>query len=146
MLAQNFKTPADLRLTDEQHRALVAVLGMLERGELKHHWTVEALKTEAEALRKYGLVRVDPAKMYADYNFGMDTWDCGTARCIGGWAEHAGNLEPNSLRLQGFLEDHLGLFDLLYANSCRTPLPHITTEQAAIALRSYLTTGWPQWE
>lgn len=32
MLAQNFKTPADLDLSDKEFASLVKVLGMLERG------------------------------------------------------------------------------------------------------------------
>lgn len=35
MLAQNFKTAADLDLADAEFEALVKVLGMLERGEIK---------------------------------------------------------------------------------------------------------------
>lgn len=36
MLAQNFKMPTDLALTDEEFRGLITTLGMMERGELTH--------------------------------------------------------------------------------------------------------------
>ena len=36
MLMQNFMAAEDLDLTDQEHAALAKVLGMLERGEMKH--------------------------------------------------------------------------------------------------------------
>lgn len=37
MLAQNFKTPADLKIDDDDFEALVKVLGMFERAEVPGH-------------------------------------------------------------------------------------------------------------
>lgn len=46
MLAQNFKTPADLDLPNPEFEALVKVLGMLERGEIKSdHFDMSMIAT-----------------------------------------------------------------------------------------------------
>jgi hypothetical protein len=68
MLAQNFKTPAELRISEVAFTALVTVLGMLDRGEIA-----------AE-----------------EFHMG-DWWErghdargrfCGSVGCIGGWASY----------------------------------------------------------
>lgn len=43
MLAQNFKTPADLGITDVEFDALYKVLGILERSEVPHVPVTRAL-------------------------------------------------------------------------------------------------------
>lgn len=60
MLAQMFKTAAELGIIDRERDALVAVLGMMERGEI------------------------------VDHQFSMLRWECGTTACIGGWARRMG--------------------------------------------------------
>lgn len=59
MLAQNFMKPEALGISEEEFFAHLAVLGMLERGEIH------------------------------DNHFRMAVWwnECGTVGCIGGWAE-----------------------------------------------------------
>lgn len=56
MLAQNFKTPAELGIDDHEFEALVKVLGMLERGEIEE--------------RHFSMSKV------------MANTDCGTVACI----------------------------------------------------------------
>lgn len=60
MLAQNFKTPAELEISDIEFEALVKVLGMFDRGEI-------------------------PPEMFRMNQIGSP--DCGTAGCICGWAK-----------------------------------------------------------
>lgn len=115
MLAQNFMTPAELGLDDAEFRALVKVLGMLERKEI-------------------------PEK-----KFDMDIVgkpDCGTPGCILGWAATVGFTGRLLARLQGnekvvklFLPGQDDCFEAYQSN----------TSQAALALRSFLTTGEPRW-
>lgn len=57
MLMQNFKSAADLGITDEEHRALVRVLGMFEREEIPKE------------------------------KFHMSMVSCGTQACIMGWCQ-----------------------------------------------------------
>jgi hypothetical protein len=136
MLAQSFLSAADLGISDIQHQSLVTVLGMLERGELVH--------------AKYPI-----AKMFRGPNeFNMaatldESTDCGSIGCICGWAhlvsgrkafaeffdEKPGSLEemPVSLR-------RLFRFGGAWGSLCA-----IQPEQAATALRSYLTTGDAKW-
>ena len=122
MLAQNFKTPADLKITDAEFDALAKVLGMLERGDIK------------------------------DYEFGMAAWykttACGTVHCIGGWARtilgaHAFNYTApwtkDPLSRLFYPKAHYVAGRLVNAYDA-------TRDQAAIALRNYLTHGEPRWE
>lgn len=129
MLAQNFKTAEDLGLASDQHAALVKVLGMLDRQELRHvqvrlpdHHLIHATEKHA---------------------FNMCVWDgCGTAHCIGGWAEKVSGVSF------GRRKHTPQLFDLFYPPLSLVGYDYscITTQQAAYALRSYLTTGDSRWE
>jgi hypothetical protein len=128
MLAQSFMTAEALGITAAEQAALVKVLGMLERGELRH-------VTEQQ-------VRSNSDEQYGDA-FCMVWWDtrhdgyrCGTICCIGGWAERVGNLE--------FVKMDKSLKDLFYPDSNKGGW-EATPAQAATALRSYLTTGEPRW-
>lgn len=105
MLAQNFKTPEELNLTQDQFNALYGVMLMFERGEIKEH------------------------------EFNMAHWEphhssCGTSMCIGGWAE-----EAFGVYLDTSHSDKPKLFSLVMDYSLKT------TEQAALAIRAYLSTG-----
>lgn len=130
MLAQNFKTPADLGIADADFDALAKVLGMLERQE------IEDLP---KGPRTFSLapLNVDLSKFY----MGMVTvgTDCGTAGCILGWARHVARnrIFPETCG-PTYRSTPLGrLFfgDGIFANGA----------QAAIALRNYLTHGEPRW-
>jgi hypothetical protein len=133
MLAQNFQTPAALGLTDARHRALVLTLNALERGELCHE--------------PFGPDDIKPGENFTGH-FNMAMWNkecsCNTVCCIAGTAELLGGLEVWDF--ESSINQNPGLFNLLYACDCKTPLSQITPAQAAITLRSYLTTGNSGWK
>lgn len=123
MLAQNFKTPVDLGISETEHRALIATLGYLEREDLPgilnlNMWAVRAGKG-----------------------------DCGTNACIAGWAwifsdckAFADIVGPSGT---GGGEDWVacrpkGLRALLLS-------AHHDATHAPSALRNYLTHGEPRW-
>lgn len=121
MLAQNFKSATDLRIEDRELDALIKVLGMLERGELK----------DAKSPNEQG-----------ENLFHMGEWGngCGTAACIGGYvamllrqdqAEYVAHRHSASLH------------DLFWGKGSFRD--GAKTHQAAAALRSYLTTGEANW-
>jgi len=122
-------TADQLNLTARQHDALIKVLGMLERGELKH-----------------GPYHLSKAKI-----FNMGTWwiegGCSTAGCIGGWANHI----AGSVLFNGIRNYNAPLRCLLYPGAepeCEDSnirYSSITTEEAAQALSNYLTTGKADW-
>ncbi len=126
MLAQNFKEPKALKISDEEFVALVSVLGMLERSELTHR------------------PALDP---HGDDGFNMGTvgskTSCGTVACIGGWVAF---LNGKSLyeAVQYVYRAHGRLKNLFYPPE-RFDYDDITTEQAAMAIRNFLTTGAPRW-
>ncbi len=128
MLAQTFKTAKELLINDRQLEALKKTLVLLETGKIKHDSKVDA---------------------FTPLSFNMANWNlltpCGTVCCIGGTAELVGDLT---------LEDNFecascnnkSLEDLFYPeNIGGYTYDDITIEQAAHALRSYLTTGTPDW-
>lgn len=132
MLQQNFQTPEALGLTAPQHRALVLTLNALERGELRY------VPVHGPSLWPFS----------EDYpytgHFNMRTFQsalpCGTVCCIAGTAELLGNTTFAGLNRSPELEE-------LFFPSSSDPeyYDKITPDQAAIALRAYLTTGVPDW-
>jgi hypothetical protein len=132
MLAQNFMRPADLGLNDRQFDALVKTLKLLETNKLQH--------VIAPGYR----FETPPAACGFDGVFNMAPWisdsACGTVACIGGTAcLLAGDPEL----FHG--EEPAGDTDALFFPPHYVKSNKITTEQAARALRSYLTTGDPKW-
>jgi hypothetical protein len=136
MLAQNFMRPVDLGLNDRQFDALVKTLKLLETNKLQH----------ATSPRYRFEIRPEDCEFNGLFN--MATWisgsACGTVACIGGTACLLAN-DP----LLFFCGQPAGNTDALFfpvfpPGSCVNQTK-ITTEQAARALRSYLTTGDPKW-
>lgn len=116
MLAQNFRSPSDLKINDEEYRALITVLGMLERGEC------------------------DGFDM-TDVNH-----DCGTPSCILGWAQNvSGNNQLFCRGRDARTTDPLFFPDGYGPKSGRAAIKCRNQEKAAVALRSYLSTGKPCW-
>ena len=141
MLAQNFKTPADLEITEVEFEAFVKTLGVIERGEIRHVWTKDDLFTEGNDFEYV-------AKKF-DALFNMDNVytraDCGTAACIAGTCDL---LFKTRFAPTGNLRSNLSepLMNLFCPNDVNWNCwPSITVEQAAIALRNYLTYGEPRW-
>lgn len=132
MLAQNFKTVAQLKITDAEFDALAKVLGMLERGELKHQ-------------RGFG-----SSYNKDHFGFNMGDWctrnECGTTACIGGWVALFTGRDPKN-----YVHSAVGAMRELYFPKADDghllgTMNQITTDQAAIALRNYLTHGEPRWD
>lgn len=123
MLAENFRTAAELGLVDTERAALVTVLRMLDRGELVH---------DRDFRQIHG-------------GFNMQLFDCGTTHCIIGYARcFSGQASFRSLRPVGVLRRKRGIDRLCFPGT--GDARKITVSQAAIALRNYLTTGEPCWK
>lgn len=113
-----YMTAEALGIDPNEHQALIAVLGKLERGELRH------VPAYGEAYDEFG----DAC------GFNMFNWDCDSVCCIGGWAEHMMSSEFSMV--EG------ALFRLFFPEGDRKSM---TPDQAAQALRNYLTQGEPRW-
>jgi hypothetical protein len=148
MLAQNFKSAEDLAITDLEHTALVRVLAMLERGELTHI----------------------PSRDYVESNipngFSMDVFcvktgrgpGCRTVACILGWARETetddigryfmfARVEGIFCHSESWSDRSVGPLADLFMIGGRANYRHgVTTEQAASALRNYLTIGEAHWD
>lgn len=126
MLAQNFKSAAELGIAEAEHQALITVLGMLERGELKD------------------IGQSDNCHR-GDKLFTMDSCGsgCGTAACIGGWvAALTGHIKKQYEYVHNY--QHVGPLCDLYWNEQAID-SNATVTQAAVALRSFLVTGDANW-
>lgn len=121
MLPQNFKTAADLNIPEKERVALTYVLGVLERGEI------------------------------APQNFDMGCpWvvhECGSIGCIGGYVGTA--MGVPSITDYVYRYQRSGALSQLYFPRLPSGKLHelapITIDQAAAALRSFLTTGDACW-
>lgn len=134
MLAQSFKSAADLGLTTDEQGALIKVLGMLEREEIAYR--------ERGGRMLHPWERTQPVGFNMYHFFGES--DCGTIACIAGWAIHIGKLDRGLIDKRFVLPALADLFDPY--DSIGAGRTHtITPAQAATALRSYLTTGSANW-
>lgn len=135
MLAQNFKSATELDISEEQHGALRKVLVLLETGKLRH------FRADNFDLGYH------PGFFSGDFN--MTTFGyhhtCGTAACIAGTAQLISGVEFVGVGRTKELGD-LFYADCLDKGGPEDPLDKITPDQAAIALRSYLTTGQARWD
>lgn len=128
MLAQNFKPADELLITEAQKDALIKTLVLLETGRLKH--------VPADVLAIRG--------EHFTGHFNMDSWcwksPCGTVACIAGTAELIGNVK--------FTASPRNLNELFFPRNAGVAVNYekITPEQAAIALRSYLTIDNARWD
>lgn len=131
MLAQSFLAPADLGLSDAQFDALRKTLVLLETDRLQH--------VSLDALNSKDI----EGPFTGHFNMGVwnDVTECGTVCCIRGTAELVGDVSFRGMHMRGRLAD---LF--FAAGRGSTCWNDITPAQAARALRSYLTTGEPNWQ
>lgn len=127
MLARNFKTPADLGISNAEFEALAKVLGMLERGDIPE--------------REFNMARI------------RGKTSCGTVACICGWASIVSDGRAFPMRempgerwypISSFSALPKSLRDLFGVDNMKVCFEG-TRQSAAIALRSYLTTGEPRW-
>lgn len=144
MLAQSFMSAKELNLAEDERGALIQVLGQLERGEFHHISTYNG-----------GLTTDVKRKMTIDQHtkwFNMGCWrrlikECGSICCIGG----ATDVILGELRMENIAiinRDNLNdpfLCELFYPYAYGS-VYSITVEQAASALRNYLTYHDPQWK
>ncbi len=129
MLMQNFKSAADLGITEPQFDALRKTLVLLETGKLQ--FTPDG----SDIIYKGGDNEFSG-------HFNMEWWHgvhpCGTVACIGGTAELIGKVQFDNYSC------NTKLFDLFEPRNVGK-WGEITIDQGARALRSYLTTGDAKW-
>ena len=116
MLAQNFLSYQELEISEAQHQSLISTLGRMERGEIPSN--------------KFNMMRVGEP-------------DCGTVGCILGWARGSASnpVWDNSNMFATEALRNLFMPDTYYEFMAWGA----KVEQAAMALRSYLTTGHANW-
>jgi hypothetical protein len=136
MLAQSFKTAAQLQISKAEHETLVKVLGMLERGEIK---------PSPQRGRSLGFLPLDKLADYEiaepeffDMRHVICASDCGTSCCILGWAQYV-----SDDAVFNYNHSNRGLGYLFYPN--REGVDCTNPQQGAMALRNYLTSGFPRW-
>ena len=139
MLAQNFLNHNELSITELQREALIKVLVLLETGKLVH----KQLSYEHDFHNDI------PEAADFTGHFNMSHWctssisphgTCNTICCIGGTAELVGKV--------GFGMGNIAtpsLDDLFYPHGYGVDFESITPQQAARALRNYLTRGDAHW-
>jgi hypothetical protein len=136
MLAQSFLDASALSIPETHRQALMKTLVLLETGKLVH-----------SEMDTHAVMR--PLATTFTGHFNMVHWrarsDCGSICCIGGTAEMIGQLSF------GRLFSDPALQELFHANSVMQAdkifrLWMVSPAQAAIALRSYLTTGAANWK
>jgi hypothetical protein len=125
MLAQNFLDPHVLGISPQAQTALIKVLGMLERGELHHCRRGDDISGNGFNLANHCV-----------------ELSCGTVACIAGWADIVAR--PHRLDLLRQAAKRAALAELFAPEGLSWHA--ITPEQAALALRNYLTLGEPRWE
>ena len=154
MLAQTFKSAADLKLTDKQYTALIKTLVHLETENVKK---VERADHDSELTggMLFGLLGNKLKilkKQKKPIGFNLSYWleptkehKCGTVGCIGGTAEWLVNESVFSYddSMSFSWTDHPGLKTLFNpSNVCHST---VTVNQAARALRNFLETGHANW-
>lgn len=130
MLMQNFKSAADLEITEQQKDALIKTLVLMETGKLIH---IPVGDVSVHCNGRGG----SPNKLFnMSVSYGIA--DCGTVGCIRGTAERVSDARFEVIDLPG------GLRKLFYSGKAIGLDANL--DQAATALRSYLTTGDARWD
>lgn len=142
-----FRSAKDLGISDVQRNALIQVLALMEGGKMKH-------------VPDPKVMGYDPRKVTGHFN--MNVWQvtatCGSVCCIGGTAElligkpifhggdgswEEGQMEPEVYDMASTAKAK-ELDKLFFPPQC-IQYEEITDQQAAKALRNYLTSGTPRW-
>lgn len=146
MLAQSFKTAKELGISQQAIEALQKVLVLFETEKVRY------IPEDEYQLRGYPDMpyAVDSSNPNsAKILFNMSSWssprDCGTVCCIGGTAALISGIDFNALvhSRNGISKEIQSLYRLFYPDC--SGYDDVTVDQAAQALRNYLTTGEPQW-
>lgn len=136
MLAQNFKTPTDLGVTSVEFDALLKVLHGLETRQLQE-------------------IPVENAFTMPN----IISMDCGAQGCILGWAYLISNRAAfdspemrateagDTKQCWDIFEKRPHLDELFFPDFYNNDIDcgSVTSDQAAIALRNFLTHGEPRW-
>ena len=144
MLAESFLTPADLKMSRKVHAAHIAVLRMLERREVIH---VADPHVDGGALFGPGAI----VPMNRGFHMAVvcaDSW-CGTTCCIGGWVMVVASNKLDSAKRTFFCLDTLITSKAqrsLYYPPEEYEMHKIGVQEAAQALRNFLTHGEPRWK
>lgn len=138
MLAQNFQTPTELQISNAEYNALVHILGMMERGELKHHHVGYYQKLVGPPPKFSGLFNMCHVKTVTS---------CGTVACILGAAQllFGDDLFAEQWCNWKYQGTKSAVSQLFVPEARSDYWLDITVEQAATALRNYLTTGEASW-
>lgn len=133
MLAQNFKTAADLAIQEWERDGLIQVLGLLERGNLKFHDFYDMSGARGDAFNMCTTGQIT---------------SCGTTACIAGWVYILkGRKTPHADKLEERVTPNPDLKNLYFPDfRGMDSMNEIQPGQAATALRNYLTRGAPHWE
>ena len=132
MLAQNFKTARQLKISRKTYDALKVTLDAFETGKIVHRnlrnaYAVEGYDSDGSKPKKFG--------------FNMSDWhthyECGTVCCIGGAAELFSGITIRE-------REDPNLYVLFYPNDIIV-WERVSVAQAAIALRNYLRDGTANW-
>jgi hypothetical protein len=140
MLAQNFKTPAELNISKREFDAIVTTLGAFERNEIQYVTSDE--ETTQQILAAFNMDYWDGKEATGGYE------NCGAVHCIGGWVTKLTGVnlpEKDGEEWDAELAGREGLYNLFYPHQIRD-WSRITVAKAAEAIRNYLTTGKPNWE
>jgi hypothetical protein len=131
MLAQSFKSAAELNITEAQKDALIKTLVLMETGKVTHAPIGDGYYPDTGSFTG---------------QFNMIHWNsvhgCGTVACIGGTAELVSGVSFNKDTCNGI---DAQLYRLFMPDLPESLWNGITPSQAARALRSYLTTGHANW-
>jgi hypothetical protein len=132
----NFLSAEELKIDDWEHAGLVEVMRRLERGELRH------IVPEHERHSTY--------QTPDGFNMAFDGVGAfGTVACIGGWVARTAGMRAEvhvqNIRPGDPLEPLYYPTELSDPHDDRRLWYKITTEQAAAAIRNFLTTGAPRW-
>lgn len=136
MLARNFMSAADLRITDEAYEALITFLGMAERGEVKHEPLNFNIPYNSN-LNHTGTVHYINMMMW-----NITNPSCGTVSCIGGSMEILMGKDMDSNDMSRMNE----LFHPMGGGGMSERWNSITIPQVSQAIRNFLATGKPNWK
>jgi hypothetical protein len=134
-MLDRFLPAADLKISEEQRDALIKTLALMEAGKI-HHISLDDQEI---------VDHPDDYEASFDALFNLSSWieqeyACGTVACIGGTAELISGVSFDGWDSKPALKMLFNPADLV------EDFDTVTTDQAAKALRGYLTTGTADWE
>ena len=135
------KTAAELRITESERRALEMTAELFESGMVKH------LPLEETGKATGNWFNMSVWNSETGFDLTRKQHECGSVRCIGGWAEHLNNVSFDKYVCETEYHDLELLFYPEYKNRIiPIEFKNVTTAQAAAAIRNYLRDGKPNWD